>query len=217
MIAEVGTGRVGRWNYGIGVQYNPKHRRYCFGLDASGNVINFSLMERREEIHPRLGRILVWRVARSIENGFPFGLSNVGLLVRNGRKVGYSPHWRDPNENRGRTALAWMRDRAGGQHVFFVTIPDIPNSDEDATWDETADFIINRLPQILYQNYRFMINRSTIHAVMLDGGGSTKFGYRLNPRNSSTYQGFHRQHDANAPDSRRYLTTYITAQATFQE
>jgi hypothetical protein len=120
MIAEVGTGRVGRWNYGIGVKYNPKHRRYCFGLDASGNVIKFSLMESREEIHPKRGRIVVWRIARSIENSFPFGLSNVRLLVQNGRKVGYSPHWPKPNKDRGRIALAWMRDIAGGQHVFSL-------------------------------------------------------------------------------------------------
>lgn len=212
MIAEVGTGTKGKWEYSrteealpaVGKRARPE--RWCFGMSDKGQI-SISPMERRRE-----KGIEVFRVHSSIEKQFPYGLSNVGLLVRNGKRVDPPPAWpRVNDETAPRTALAWTTGQETGGHIFFVTT-------SGATWNQVADFIRITLPNILRKHpYNTRIDRSTINAVMLDGGGSTKFGYRLNPRKPSTYPGFPRNHSSEAPDSRRYLTTYITAEATFKE
>lgn len=203
MVAEVGTGTAGNWQYGRAL---PATRpgRWCFGMDDKGKI-SASRMELRKE----KGK-LVFRVHHNnIEKRFPYGLSNVGLLIKNGQMRRPPRAWPYANVPRGRTALAWV-----GRHIFFVTIPDSVGK----TWNQTADFIRNTLPDILRQHpYNTRIDANSINAVMLDGGGSTKFGYRLNPRNPSTYQGFPRHQDNTAPNSQRYLKTYITAGAAFKE
>jgi len=215
MIAEVGIGTKGNWQYGVALPATgrePRPDRWCFGLDSNGRI-GISMMEARKELDKYRRLILVFRVHKeNIEKQFPYGLSNVGLLVMNGKKIDPPPAWpRVGDETAPRTALAWTTGQEAGGHIFFVTT-------SGATWDQVADFIRKTLPDILKgQPYNTHIDPSTINAVMLDGGGSTKFGYRLNPRKASTYQGFPREQDKKAPNSQRYLTTYITAEATFKE
>lgn len=154
MIAEVGTGTKGKWEYSRkeealqAPRREVKPDRWCFGMSATGQI-SVSLMERRIE---KGG--WVFRVHRqNIENRFPYGLSNVGLLLQNGQRRNPPRRWPEPDRGRGRTALAWS-----GGHVFFITIRDVPG----ATWNETADFILQTLPTILKERYNTRIDRRTI-------------------------------------------------------
>lgn len=117
MIAEVGTGAA--WEYGDPI----RTRRWCFGIDGAGRIA-VSLMEERTELDKYGRPTQVFRVHQNIEQRFPYGLSNVGLLVQNGRKVDPPRDWPHFAGTRARTALAWS-----GGHIFFVTIPERPGGD----------------------------------------------------------------------------------------
>lgn len=157
----------------------------------------------------------VWRVNSQIERNFPFGLSGVGLLVHN-NQVKERPKYWGGYENDSpalRTILAWT-DKG---YIFFI-------SGGPAYWKEAGNFVLslrNVVSNFLKdKQIRINLNQflgTFINAIMLDGGLSAKFGYHLNPKKSTTYSGFSRQHDDSAPSSKRYLTTYITAEAKFKE
>ena len=204
MIGEVGTGTKGKWERGETLK--RREERWCFGMDEKGNIKALPMLYDEKTGYAQ--------VNPEIENNFPYGLSAIGLLVQEGKAQPRPPKWGGYKKDFSalRTILAWTEKK----HVFFI-------SGGPAYWNEAANFILSLRDVIaeFLKKKGIKVNLdqflgTNFNAVMLDGGGSVKFDYFLNPQKPSTYSGFQRRPD-NAPNSQRYLTTYITAEAKFKE
>ncbi|MEM2368146.1 MAG: phosphodiester glycosidase family protein [Candidatus Bathyarchaeia archaeon] len=152
MLGEVGTGIVGNWEEDAPYPL----RRWCFGMHEKGSNFGIALMEPRPDgVH--------YRVAQSIENTYPFGLSGIGNLRQR------DSTWPSLDGDVHRTAVAWTR-----RGYFFLIIA------RAWTWDDTYRFFFSndRGSLIDYMQRQFNENISIANAVMLDGGRSTQFNYR---------------------------------------
>lgn len=152
--------------------------RWCFGFTTDRRRFGVELMVPLNSKHsiktlrvrPRQEQVYV--VYPRIREAYGHGLANVGYLVREGqaRSAEESDGWPDAATPRPRTAIAWAA-LGGVDHVWLVTTT-------SATWDGVAHFITNTLPFIMHQRFRVEFERRHLHAMMLDGGGSTQFAYR---------------------------------------
>jgi len=110
----------------------------------------------------------------SIRNRFPYGLSGIGCLIRNGTEVPKDQQagWPSVDSKVPRTAVAWS---ATGQSFFLI-------AGTSWTWDETVSFLKTELVNLIKAKNPNGMRNLTIHgAMMLDGGASTQFVYRRVP------------------------------------
>jgi len=179
MLGEVGTGKAGNWEEEEDAPYPLK--RWCFGMHETGKNFGIAPMEPRPDgVH--------YRVARSIENAYPFGLSGIGNLSVP------DTTWPVYNERVHRAAVAWDQQRG----YFFLIIA------RAWTWEDTKKFFFSNdsgsLRDYMRKEKRTEINIA--NAVMLDGGGSTQFNYLRKRRNGSVAES--KLHDLS--DGRRITT-----------
>ncbi len=162
MIGEVGIGIAGQWKR----ERLCDKRRWCFGMDEKGTAYGVTWMEKC-----RRGKREGYEVSPGIEKKYPYGLSNIGVLINKGQPKGpKESRWEPmaPGSPSPRTAVAFSTKPC---HFFLV----ITNS---ATWDDVVNFFVKELPKLV-QNHSLgkNLNIKIQNAFMLDGGGSTQFAY----------------------------------------
>jgi hypothetical protein len=195
-IGGVGEGRKGwkSWSEAI-------NRKFCFGMTADGrrtrsgmpayaiDPMMFAYSQLGTSAETEGQTIPFYTVSDRIRRNYPYGLGCVGVLVKpggwpvaddlaggwqNGQSLG-------PNARLSRTILAWTSNR----NFFLITCTsplDKVKGITGADWTDSVNFVADYLPKALQSEYGWMLRgRRRIAkidgAVMLDGGGSTMFGY----------------------------------------
>jgi len=207
-LGGIGVGTIGHWNY---TATFTDRQLFSFGMPASGGGFAYARM-KPVRIRVRRKELIKFEVADGIQQGYPYGFGCVGLLVDKGVPRGYNDfdgQWNtlqlSPTSPEPRTALGWTKEG----DFFIVTCNGINNTPAGAmgkTWDDVKNFFVTGLPQIIQQKYHTTV--ATYGAVMLDGGGSTMFGYRNMDQNGNNIQT-----DQGAPTGldTQVITDYVLA------
>lgn len=195
MIGEVGNGTIGNWIRGI---LTPK-RCWCFGMTEKRTKYRVAMM-KRIVVKEKKKRRVYYVVAEGIEKQYPYGLSNVGVLINKGQPMSWKESdWGSvsPETKTPRTAIGFSTNPC---HIFFVV-------SKNATWNDVVEFFINELPTLVKQHpLGKNLNIKIQNAIMLDGGGSTQLAYRRVDKRGNV------EIDKNAPKSDgRKIVNFIGA------
>jgi len=169
-------------------------RRWSFGMQATLNQPNLFMTARMKTVRNKAGQIIN-NVADPTIKAYPYGFSGVGLLVHGGIAVPdpSSSIWPVSAASVKRTAIAWSTRG----DFFLVTT-------SKGSWSSVGNWFLNSLPGIV--DPKSMSNIKIQDVVMLDGGGSTEFGYEYNYTTPAATD------DGGAISDGRYIPTSVGAQ-----
>jgi len=177
------------------------NKKFCFGMTANGRRTRSGLppydVAEMAFAYARPGTgadnagkmIPFYTVSDRIRRNYPYGFGCVGLLIKPGGWPVFNSvagGWQNgqllgPNALLSRTVLAWTR--SGDFFLISCTgRDDQARGFTGADWTDTLDFVDSYLPRALDAEYGWVARgrHGTVKidgAVMLDGGGSTMFGY----------------------------------------
>ena len=169
------VGLSGSWQ-----TYEPCPRWRC-SFSMQGDLTNFPafLEDRMEPVRSRAGNLTGIYKASASSESLPYGLSRVGLLVANSvaQPCLATYNWPVYQSSVQRTVIATSnRTGSKGQWIkgqdFFLITSSSDNWDGFANWlvDPTGFSAVS--PEFARLGVQIQL------AVMLDGGGSTEFGYQ---------------------------------------
>jgi len=163
------TGEVGVGSAQWAFEGNPipiyRGDRYCFGMRNASDYFGYSKLAPNSRKTGLMAPL-------PFKEMYPYGLTGVGLLVRNGQTktapVGW-PWGLEQYTDTARTAVAWSEK---GDLLLVVT--------DGANWRQTAEYVA-ALPDLIDAKCSIRKDDDKIGiikaAFMLDGSGSSQLGY----------------------------------------